>query len=715
MSKFDNMYSLAPETNAKKMLTAVRTALAGINREGLRMASGLAFARESLSAANADSLDTTWKGLGAGLQQALNAAGLTKLVTANQLHAACESGILAASPRDFLQREIATESNEPNFVGMGGLTGAFAKRWNLATEAYNEQDNAKVLENTVTYNLLAGRQNPAGELFFPTTTVPGDNSGVAVTLRVFQAVEDVKHANNGSVTDFKRRNLIDGLIDGTILRNDGTLTIPVSSAENAAMFATGVTPVAKTFEGRTITTAPLAFGKEINIMSMSADATLLAAGVMDFSDTLDQDIKLVKVYLKVGTDIIPFRTDILASNNFIYVGQNNYRKQTLSLRTKTLYLDKNAKTFAGAALAAAGITAIATDHLIVRLSGNFTGEVDLNTSTMIVEAASAVKVEAIFDEDTNADVTATTGAAVKTALEAGTWVGYDQESRRANLNHRERGQIIDTQYYTQRWAVPLRSPVVALRPPSGTAAQDGDDLEKAATTTYIRTSAAAIQTVISTVDQLRAVKGMNLEPSVQPESFGVARFLLNSILVEDSVNAALNVGSLNSASLEDDVSAMLLNRIRDVVYRMYRDSKFQAVVESGAAGTTEQPTVMVITDPMTARYLFVKGEIRAAGPDFKMVVKPSPNKDVEGKIFIAFGYPNEAGSSSINALHFGAMLWSAELAMVLPISRNGQTSKELTVQPRFRHIVNVGVLGYLTVENLSQVVKGRVPVDFHTV
>ena len=288
------------------------------------------------------------------------------------------------------------------------------------------------------------------------------------------------------------------------------------------------------------------------------------------------------------------------------------------------------------------------------------------------------------------------------------------QTRRANANRRERGQLVDTQYYTQIWAVPLRSPVTALRPVNTDGAQDGDDLEKLAATTFIRTSGAAVQTVLETIDQLRSIQGMNMEPGVQPESLGVGRHLVNSLLIEESVDAAANVGSLNSSDLEDDISAMLVNRIRDVVYRLYRDSKFQAVVESGAAGTTEQPTVLVMTDPMTARYLMVKGEIRLAGPDFKMVVESSPNKDVEGKIIVAFGYPGKT-EGGLNALHFGAMLWSPELALVLPISRRGQTSKELTVQPRFRHIVNVPVLGVVSVTNLSKVVAARVPVNFKTI
>lgn len=714
MSKFSKLYVASNESHATKVLKAVRTMVQGFNREELKEASAIAYSTENFGEAQAAKLQVTAESIANSLQR--NLTGLVQGKDAEpysqtQLRLAAESAVLAGNVGAHLKRPVTVASEKANFTGLTSMGDGSGARMQPAREAYLESDNASVLENTLTYNLLAGRQNPAGELFFPTTPVPSDNVGVAATIRIYQVLEDAKHNITGVTANFKRRNLIDGLIDSSILRNDGTLAVPVHRSENAAMFAAGVTPVAKSFEGVSITTAPLAFGKDLNLIAMSMTAAMLAAGSPDRTDGLDTDVQLMKVYLKVGTDIVPIRTDVTAMNNFIYVGQDNYRVQKLSLRAKTLFIDKDTKTFAGAALSG-DLADIASGNLVVRLSGVFTGEVNIESGALVVEASGGVKVESVYDATTKADVTATTGADVKTAIEAGSWSGYDVQARRANANLRERGQLVDTQYFTQIWAVPLRSPVTALRPVNTDGAQDGDDLEKLAATTFIRTSGAAVKTLLDTVSQLRSLKGLSIEPGLQPETLGVGRHLVNSLLIEDTVNAAENVASLNSSELEDDIAATLVNRIRDIAYRLYRDSKFQAVVESGAAGTTEQPTVIVMTDPMTARYLMIKGEVRVAGPDFKMKVETTPNKEVENKIIIAFGYPgkNEGG---LNTLHFGAMLWSPELALVLPISRNGQTSKELTVQPRFRHIVNVPVLGQLTVQNLSEVVKKRVPVDFN--
>lgn len=714
MSKLNFLQSNKPTSEAGKILAAVKATLQSnaTQVEGV----GRAYAREGIL--NPDEQQTISTGLEAITQQLQRNFELHKLpadrVTPAALAAARESLLLAKNAAAAIHAPVATEAGpgSRNFTGVIGMSDAFGRRV-AAKEAYNENDNSHVVENTLTYNLLTGRQAPAAELFYPTTAVPSDNTGIAVTIRLFQVLQDKNHKLNGDIINFDRRNLIDGLIDDTILFNDGTVAVPVYRDENKDKFMAGVTPIPQVIEGVTIQTAPLAFNTPMNILGLSQTNELLQAGVMDFTDTLDSDVRLINLYLKVGDDVIRVRTDVIAGNNFIYVGQDNYRVQKMQLRTKTLFITKDSRTFGDAPLSEAALQPIAATDLSVRLSGVFTGEINIGDGNLQVESALKPKVESVMDIATKADITTSTGAAIVTAIQAGEWVGFDIESRRSNANRRERGQLVDTQYYTQQWAVPLRAPVTALRPVNSNASTDADDLEKLASTTFIRATGAAYVNVLNTIAALRQLRGLNLEPNVLPETLGVGRHLLTTMLIEETMDAAENVASLRSADLEDDISATMVNRIRDIYYRLYRDSKFQAVVESGAAGTTEQPTCIVMADPMTARYLMVKGDIRTIGPDFKMIVQTTPNKRIENKIIIAMGYPDKSGGTEINALHFGAMLWSPELALVLPISRKGQTSKELTVQPRFRHIVNVPVLGVLEVENLSKVVHARVPVDFN--
>ncbi|MGZ7215658.1 hypothetical protein ACXWOG_10700, partial [Streptococcus pyogenes] len=78
--------------------------------------------------------------------------------------------------------------------------------------------------------------------------------------------------------DFGRKNLVFGMIDPSIMRNDATRAVPVYRSENANKFAAGIQAALKTFEGEAINTAPLAFGVELNLSAMSQTAAMLAAG-----------------------------------------------------------------------------------------------------------------------------------------------------------------------------------------------------------------------------------------------------------------------------------------------------------------------------------------------------------------------------------------------------------------------------------------------------
>ena len=59
------------------------------------------------------------------------------------------------------------------------------------------------------------------------------------------------------------------------------------------------------------------------------------------------------------------------------------------------------------------------------------------------------------------------------------------------------------------------------------------------------------------------------------------------------------------------------------------------------------------------------------------------------------------------------MAWKPELTLVMPISRNGQISKELTVSPSFLHIVNLPILGVIEVSGIEDSLS-RVPVHMKT-
>lgn len=721
MSKLSTLSAAARQGSSDaSLLQAIGDTASQIRTSGSHEVAGYAFASESLTPERTSRLvkaaETIESMVGAIAQRFSD----EKRITASSREAAVQGALMALAAKEAfaMKPQVTPTVAGIPFAGMESMVDAFAKRsqfGNPANEAYNENNNSDVLKNTLYFNLLAGRQNEVGEMLFPTVVVPADNMGVSTTLRVYQVHDDIKRGLDGKKQNWNRKVIIRGIIDPDLLRNDTTRVIPVfRTGENTEFFTTDVPAYDYDLEGITIRTAPLAFGKSSDVIALSATDALINAGVLDRTDSLDAAVSIDYVYLKVGTDIIKIPAFNHAGSNFINVGQDNYRVQKLNFDSPHFVLTADTKNIAGADLGG-DLAGIKTGKLAITFTAAFHGSVNIEEGSLKVSAVGAPEVVSAVNVETKEPVTGSALATIKTAIEAGTWAGYDVKAWRSNANHRERGQLVDTQYYTQVWAVPYRAPITGLKPVNAPAETEGAELDALVATTFIRTSVAALTTWFEGLEVMRTLKDVPHDPDSQPTLLGVSRYLLDPILIEDTINIPANLGNLTSFEFARDLQALLVNRIRDIAYRMYRDSGFQAVVESGAAGTVQQPTVLVFTDTMTGRYLMIDGETRTLGEQLNVVIKTTADKRMINKIGIAFGYPSENKENQLNSLHFGNMLWSPELVSRLPISRNNQISLELTVQPRFRHIINTPVMGFLQVNGLVDAVKSRTAINFNQI
>lgn len=157
------------------------------------------------------------------------------------------------------------------------------------------------------------------------------------------------------------------------------------------------------------------------------------------------------------------------------------------------------------------------------------------------------------------------------------------------------------------------TPITVLKPVNADAQSDNSDLAALVSATFVRTSNEAVRTLVQTAGMLKEYRrriahpGNSLEVKA-PELFGVARFLIEPTFIGENLDVMAQINSIQSHEKAKDVGAVLVQKIRDIAYRLYRDSGFQAVVDTQAAGVEGNPVVMIGTDPMTARYLMIDGE-----------------------------------------------------------------------------------------------------------
>lgn len=689
-------------------------------------------AMESLDAMRTQELDTSIKGLKAALEgisetfaKELNQNdGLVKgKHTAAQKQAGLIAAIVAGDMAGFLKAPVARKVSLEGHTYIPAVgNGAMDKRQSKALEAYDERETKAATVYSVAYNLQAARQDEFGEAFFPTVVVTPDQYGYTVSIRLVQVYDEVRRTIDGAVSkNFGKKNIIQALIDPTILRNDLSKIIPVYRPEAAANFVSPSLVPTETIvhEGISVETGPLAINKQFSLLGISQTDALLETGMLDSTDAIDPAIKLDALYLSVGsgagTEVIKFKSVAnMQSGTFTYSVQNNYRLMSLNFISNALVINQNTTKADGTASTV--LAPIVSGQYEVKLSLQVFGTVNLELADTQLSAG-AVSIYEIRDSSGNiVDPTTGVGATISTALQGAAVIGYDLNARRTNTNRRERGQLLDLTFYNMVYGVPLLSPITIPRPLTLGDQNDASDLAALITATHIRTSNAAVAKLLEAEGALQELVTQNggLYQG-DPEILGVARFLVTPFYEHQNYSAPAVVDSIKSHERAADIQASLVNLLRDMVYRMYRDSGFKAAADALAGGVAATPTVIIGTDPVIARYLQVTGDFRTLGNDFNVKIVSTLNINMRGKIRFSFGEFGEGKEGVPNPMHFGNMAWKPELTLILPLHRNGANSKEITVQPSFLHIVNLPIMGSIDVSGIENVVTAKVPVNMHTV
>lgn len=698
-----------------------------VNRAGAAFASkalaGAAMSMESIDSTVAVELGQKVSDLSHALESICSEHDALRGLTQTQKDAATVAGIIAGDINGFLHapiRQNVVAQENMSFVSPSG-SDVFDARMKPALEAYDEKENKNAVVYSVAYNMQAARQDEFGEAFFPTVVVTPDQVGFTISIRLIQVYNEVRRQITGAVDKFEKKNIIQAVIDPTILRNDQTKIVPVFRDESKSNFvAEALLPSRNVLlEGETITTSALAVGKKFSLLAISQTDALLETGLQDTTDSIDTAVALEALYVKVpgataaDDRVVKFNTLRLPTATFTYSVQGNYRLMTLNFTTESLLINGATKDVANAAVSK--FAPITAGNYSVRLGVQVSGSVNLELADTTAFASEVVVVRVSDADGNELPLGSGPGATIAALFDGVSVVGYELDARRTNLNRRMRGQLLDTTFYNQVYAVPLRSPITIPRPLTLGDANDSSDLAALITATHIRTSNAAVEELLRVQDLLREFVNNADSVSETPEILGVARFLVKPYFAEKTIDMATAIDSIKSHERAADIQAVLVNELRDLAYRMYRDSGYKAAADALAGGVAQVPTVVIGADPVIARYLTVAGDLRTLGDGFNVKIVSTLNKRMTGKIVMSFGEFGTGKEGVPNPMHFGNMAWKPEVTLVLPLHRNGANSKELTVQPSFLHVTNLPVMAVINVEGISDVVSSKVTINMQTV
>jgi hypothetical protein len=585
-------------------------------------------------------------------------------------------------------------------------------------EAFDERELKATLPFSIMFNVQAARQNEFGEAFYPTVVITPDQAGLDVTVTQTMIVDPTYHDVTGQAYDLNRRNLIEAIIDPTILANTATQVVPYFVTGNTAnnkMFTADVAPTMVTANGATFLSAPYKPGVKIDLLGISQNPGLAAEGQLDQTDSLDQRMNLENIYLKVvGTSvggagsIIPFNTRTLPFSQFQKSPEGYSRDVLLNYSTVDLPLTAATHDISGAPAAALALLSqpqYAGYVLRLALAVNGTANFELGNATVFGTGATIASVYQVSAVD--GSVVHVTDSTILAALQAEyaaiTLSGYDLYAFRSNINRRQRGLMVETVIQTERYVIPLSGPITAPMPVTDT--RTAVDLLAPLNAARTRNSNNAVTQIIAYAAQLNALNLSASSLQSAPAVEGIGRLVVRPYFELAQLDMVEATNSLASHRKVEDVAAAFINQIRDMVYRAYRDSGYQPALDAATGGTDERPQLIIGTDPVIIRHLLVPGDTRTASIGFDFQIVSTYDKRVKNQIFMAF---TRKGVQGADALSFGVMGWIPELATTLQVTRNNSTVKELMVQPRTRHINTCPILMQINVSNLDAVVTERV-------
>ena len=687
----------------RELVTKVAT-LVGSRNLNSRDIGTLAVSTESFTNEQVQTITSVYNNLQASLKTTVETTpGLA--MEAYQLEAATMAGMIACDPVAAIQaKPRALPAN--SIIVNSDAPGSYSER-NVSLEAYDERENRNAQQNSIVYNMLSSRQDQFGETLFPTIICSPNEVGVTIAMKLFYVFNDFKRSANGTLANYNRKNLVRAYADTQILKNELTRVVPVlrngGSDANTDKFvpAADVTPWTDPLGmGLEVLTAPLRVDTSIDLIGISQTNELLQSGIMGPTDALDTYLKLEKLYVALddGTDRDVFVVNIgdLPQSVFTYATQGNSRRMTVNIDTDSVVLNKKT-TQVGTGADLKILTELKTNSIRAQL--NISGNVSLDKGACSVNRG---QLALVAMRDVAGQLV--TGAAFDTLalkLSECQIIGYTLTAYRANSNLRQRGQLVDTQTEYRVIPVNYRSPVSILAPTARDSSEDTAAIQTLVTLTGVRVSNEAVFALKRVEAMLSGYEGVADASGTLPEMNAIGHYLVKpTFFAPPVIDLAGTMDSLKSHERLKDMRAALVEKIRYYANEMHRTSEYAAAMAVMTGNTGNKPTVIVATDPVIHNYLTADGDLRTLGESFEVVIVSTLAHEIKGKIYLTFGVFDQSRNTAINPLNSGNMLYTPELVLNLPITRDGQVSKELTVTPRFSHIWNLPVMTVLTVTGI---------------
>ncbi|UGO54014.1 putative major head protein [Serratia phage vB_SmaM_Haymo] len=594
--------------------------------------------------------------------------------------------------------------------GANGAIATLPESSRPSFESFDEKETEKWREHSYAINMMAAKQHPFAELFYRTQIITPDQAGFVMSIRRNMVWETYQGTGlKGDAVKFQKRNILQGLLDYTVLESNSTELIPcIHTGENDDQFIdpTLVAPRKVVQSNEEFETNYLKFGVGFNLPMLAQTPSRLQKGSPTFSDSLDSRIALKDLLVTVSKGGTKENVNFFVNRDqyAAYTATREYNFRQMQLKfLSTVSVNAETKTVEGAE--SANLKGLIDAGYSMELAVGIDGEVNVETGSGETYAR-PLKIAKIFDKD---GVEIALSDARVAALIAGLTfeaAGYTLEARLTNINQLELGLAIDSDVMKHGFMIPTLPPLVIIKP----ALQDEEKVYpriEALTTAYrVQMRNNAVTTLLNRRDTLKAYLGVGVPHPIESNQGleGVGQYYVRPYYMEAEVDILKDLNNLTSAAKQTDIQGLLVSKINEMVYTADQQTGYTAALEAAFPGRTPKPHVAIGTDMRLPQYLQIPGDDRTVGIGYDYTIARISDLRMKDQIIMTFVLPNV---DEPHPLQHGVLGLIPEYLVNFQMIRNQRIGNEIRLTPRYRYFNFLPIMLSITVKNLEEAIAAR--------
>lgn len=446
----------------------------------------------------------------------------------------------------------------------------YSKYGGVTYESFGNVDTSTAKEMTFTFNALASKGNGFLEKVFPTVVLSPKEVSLEVSTDKVTFYGEVKRTLlsgvNAGMGEFGQVPVADVARSANKLLSTNTLEIATVYRQGTDIFADDLKKTI-VHNGSDVEVAPLAFGKEINLLTVGQTDAVLATGVISETSTLSTQLGVKEVFVRLGdaTDYVICKVDTTHNSTAIFSALGD-KATTMSL-DGTVYATLRAKDIVktggtGAIPAGVGV------KVKIKLSGSAdTQSGVVSIAEFPVAFIGAVDANGVALPKTDQDYITTNDMVKSSAL-----IGFYPDAAYANLNHSNVGLLLDVTGVSKKVFPGFLTPVSMKL----TANAPRDEVAKALSDViYFSTmliDAAGVQTILSKSAYLKANSDKGDLGMV-----GIESNRANPFYFSDDIDVDALVNSMASDGKKADVGGALQLLLGTMAIKMLTESSYLAL------------------------------------------------------------------------------------------------------------------------------------------